>query len=988
MQTQRAESQQQMDEAVRQNAEEQTAHREQAQREVSAQRREWSSAQRDAVRDNQRDADQAGQRAGREVTAARQDGERQAAGHIDAGNREATRVRNDAHRDASAERRRGEQETQNQGFWGSLTSGLRSFFDGIKNAITAVFDVARRLLRAAIEAAQRLALAAIDLARRAIVAAIRLAADALIALADTLLAAFPELRDRFRAAIRRVVDAALDFVNRLADALKAGITALLGFLLSALNAILCALMAAYLAVVNAVASAIQSAIQAARSFVNGLIELAGLIADIAANPVRWVRNLAASVMDGVRNHLWKAFKRTIKQWFNSKVEEVLGLPTMLFQLLRRGGIPWARVGGMVWKGIKAAIPMILIQLAIEQIVQLLIPAAAVVKKIIEFIQAALPAIRRIIMAISALMAFLRAVKVGPAGRQFANLLAAGAIVVIDFLANFLVSRFRRPARPIGGRLQAIGQRIAATLRRVGQAVRRGAQAVVRVARRAVAAVRRVVVGAARAVRTAVVRAGRAIARGVTRVVQAVGRGLRRAGAAIARVGGRVMAVIERRFPRLARVLNTIGRGFRRAGAAVRRTYQRARDWARRQRERLREWWRERKRRAKERARRDLPPRIRALLARGVSQPRMWLTLQAWRLWYQLRVLRLSSGGDTAEVVFANSDQEVLVTGIVRAWYRAKPTLIRELEDEVINDTDVQRMAAHLMDLRRGGAGSAESPLVIPAHPAGLVGAADLRAVALHEGVLPGQGRIGSGHPLYFASAVTHGRVPAAEHISLGEGLASTVEAGYRSATPGAIVLGGAGKYATMLRNRRPENPAAFMTAVHGILNGHPPPAGGWGLSAADMTHATQLARLGQIEAGRGGILSESLGTSLAATPHPQTGQPLLTYDERYGPDQPFVRGDAGRISRAAREHSGAEPIPGLARDRSATRAEINSFLRDELALVARFVLLQVLTQRELYDMDEKIKAYVKHHLIADLKAALFTKARAAAEVTGTGTVQP
>jgi hypothetical protein len=312
------------------------------------------------------------------------------------------------------------------------------------------------------------------------------------------------------------------------------------------------------------------------------------------------------------------------------------------------------------------------------------------------------------------------------------------------------------------------------------------------------------------------------------------------------------------------------------------------------------------------------------------------------------------------------------------WYRANQALIRELEDGVIADTEVQRLAANVMELRRQGHGSAAHPLVIPGHPGGLVGAADIRLVGLHEGVLPGQGRVGTGDRRFFASLVKYGHIPQAERISLGAGLPTTLEAGYRSLSPGSAVLGGAGRYETMLRRRRPANPAAFMTAVHGILNGHPTPSGGWGLSPTDLTHATELARLGQIESGRGGVLSETLGTSLAATRNPETGQPMLSYDERYGPDQPMTREGAGRISRAARATTEADPIPGLASDASGDRNEINRFLRGEYRLIARFVLLQVLTQRELYDQDQKIKDYVKGHLLSHLKAELFTRARAAA----------
>ena len=56
------------------------------------------------------------------------------------------------------------------------------------------------------------------------------------------------------------------------------------------------------------------------------------------------RNLAASAKDGVRNHLWKAFKAAIKRWFWEKVEEVLGLGLTVWNLLKKGGLSLARIG--------------------------------------------------------------------------------------------------------------------------------------------------------------------------------------------------------------------------------------------------------------------------------------------------------------------------------------------------------------------------------------------------------------------------------------------------------------------------------------------------------------------------------------------------------------------------------------------------------------------------------------------------------------------
>src|SRR6185436_4144068 len=154
---------------------------------------------------------------------------------------------------------------------------------------------------------------------------------------------------------------------------------------------------------------------------------------VAANPKRWLANLAASAKDGVRNHLWKAFKAAIKQWFADKVEEVLGLGLTIWNLLKKGGLSLSRIGSMAWEAIKAAIPPTLIQIIVEKLISLLIPAAAAVMLIIETLQAAWGTIQRVLEAFERFFAFLKAVRTGKAGPLFANAIAAAAIAVIDFV---------------------------------------------------------------------------------------------------------------------------------------------------------------------------------------------------------------------------------------------------------------------------------------------------------------------------------------------------------------------------------------------------------------------------------------------------------------------------------------------------------------------------------------------------------------------------
>ena len=477
----RAGAQREMDELVNANAAEQARERTAAHSEVQELGSEWDEAQRGLVDSSRTEADTVAREGAQDLTQERTQAEERAAQHVQDGNREAAAAREQAEQQAARERQSAEKESGGILSW--VAKQATDFFNAVKNRIQQAFEAARALVRDAIQRAQRLAADAIEAARRNIVGIIRRVGDALISIGDRLLAGFPGLRDRFRAAIRERVARAEAAVNRLAGALKEGVQRALNFLGSALNAALGLLERGMLAAVDAANRAVQGAIQFGRSVVQGFAAFAALIRDVAANPGQWIRNLGAAVVDGIRNHLWAALKTAIKEWFNSKIDEVLGLGMMVWRLLSQGGIAIAQVGRMVWEGLKQAIPMALIQILIQRLVAMIMPAVGAVMAIIETLQAAWGTVSRIIQAFERFFAFLRAVRTGNAGPQFAQALAAASVAVIDFVSNFLLTRLRRPAGALAGRIRAIAQRIGQRLRGLGQRLRRGSARVSRFLRR-------------------------------------------------------------------------------------------------------------------------------------------------------------------------------------------------------------------------------------------------------------------------------------------------------------------------------------------------------------------------------------------------------------------------------------------------------------------------------------------------------------------------
>ena len=81
--------------------------------------------------------------------------------------------------------------------------------------------------------------------------------------------------------------------------------------------------------------------------------------------------------------------------------------------------------------------------------------------IIEGLQAAWGTVSRILAAVSAFVAFLLAVKGGSAGPLFATLLAAAAIVGLDFVANWLLKKLASAARKVGAKLKGLAEKFKA-----------------------------------------------------------------------------------------------------------------------------------------------------------------------------------------------------------------------------------------------------------------------------------------------------------------------------------------------------------------------------------------------------------------------------------------------------------------------------------------------------------------------------------------------
>ncbi|MCO1577836.1 hypothetical protein M8C13_18950, partial [Crossiella sp. SN42] len=648
---------------VAENSEAQAAERGKVATDAAAKRQEWRAEQDQKIEENNEQASKEHTKANGEVVKKKTETDEANARKETEENQRIQRERQEAERKAEEEKRRKEKEAEGGGFFSWLASKVTSFFNDLLDAVTGFFNAAIQAINGIVRTFTDLVMKAIDVVRDVIVSVINVLADVLIALCDALAVFFPELAARIRKGIEDLRDAAIAAVNALAETLKAGVKALLDLLAKALTGLLRLLEAGLKAAVEAVRSAVNAAIEFAKAAIQMLGEFAAIIADIAADGVgTWLGKLGGSAKDGVQNHLWGAIQTGVREWFNGKVEEVLGLGKAVMDILIRGCLSMGKIAKMAWDGIIAALPVIIIQVVVERLVSLIIPAAGAVLAVVQGLMAAWGTISKILAAIGAFVAFLKAVRAGPAAALFAKAVAAGVVALLEFITNFLMTKLKGAAQGVGNTLKGIAARIGKGLGRAARGTRRAAGNAVNSARRGLRSA------------SQALRPPRRPAAPVRRRPGAVA-GTRGRPGAERRPAARRPAAPTRRPSMMDRAKGAVRTGLTRVRNAAKALGTRLRNSklgkalansARRIRDRfnrLRNRWRERQRLRQERRRqreeqRNSPqskqrrlaqiiarirPRIHRLLVKGVPRRVLLPVLAGMRLWYRLRKLTLGQG---------------------------------------------------------------------------------------------------------------------------------------------------------------------------------------------------------------------------------------------------------------------------------------------------------------------------------------------------------
>lgn len=466
------EKQQEIDNEVARNAEQQTAERGRAAEQADTERQNWRDEQDKKIEQADKDTEKEHKDGNQKITKERDGKDKEVEDRKNHDNKDIDTKAEQAEKDA--EKKKEEKKGESDSLFGKILDAVGDFFKGLLDAVTAIFDAARNAINSVIDKFKEFANKAIDAVRDFAIKAINVLADALIAIGDVLLAAFPELRDKFRKAIEGLRDAAIATVNKLADGLKKAVNTLLDALAAGLNKLLDVLEAGIKAVIKAYQAVITAVIKFAEAAIEALGKFAALVADIAPDPGGWLAKAGSAAKTGIQEHLWGAIKTAVKQWFDTKVEGILGLGKAVINVLVKGCMSLKQIGKMAWDAIVASLPMMIASLVVEKVVSMIIPAAGAILTIVQGLMAAWESISSILTAFSKFFAYLKAVKAGPAACLFAEAVAAGVVALLDFITNFLLQRLGSATKGVGKRLKAMAQKITAGLKKTGKGARKAA----------------------------------------------------------------------------------------------------------------------------------------------------------------------------------------------------------------------------------------------------------------------------------------------------------------------------------------------------------------------------------------------------------------------------------------------------------------------------------------------------------------------------------
>ncbi|MFF3712652.1 eCIS core domain-containing protein [Streptomyces phaeochromogenes] len=448
-----AKHKQKVDAEVAANTESQTGEREKALGDVTVQRADWRKEQDEELKNLGTKKSERHDKVRKDV----QDKEKKTDDDVDKEKKDGDKKIQDENTKAEqdAEKKRDDSVNDSGNWISKAFDWIKEKVLEIKNAIVRVIKAARDAVVGFIKNFKETVERWINEARKFIVDAIKNLIDDLIEFAKALVRGIIELANRIRKFISGLISAAIAMVNRLAKMLKQIITDLLHAIGKLLGSILSILKKMLLDVIKAVIAAVRTVLEYASKILGALGEFMMIAVDFLSDPGGWLSGAKNSAVDGAKNHLFREVQAAVKQWFQSKIEEILGIPKAMIDKLIKGGFTLERIVKETWDAIVPQLPFIIGEIVITKVIAKLIPGAGWVMAVIDAIRTAIGALSEILRAIGAVITWLKAVRQGGAGILFAKAVAAGIVALLELAYEFLLNGIGKYVAKVGRRLKSV-----------------------------------------------------------------------------------------------------------------------------------------------------------------------------------------------------------------------------------------------------------------------------------------------------------------------------------------------------------------------------------------------------------------------------------------------------------------------------------------------------------------------------------------------------
>ncbi|MGW2742272.1 eCIS core domain-containing protein [Streptomyces sp. NPDC001450] len=448
---------QQVDAEIGKNTQEQTGRRTKALDEVTAQRTDWRKEQ-----------DQELQKLGSKKTDRSKKLRKDVEDREKKTDDDVSKQKTDSDKKIKDKGDQAETDAKNKTDGAAKESGnwLTKAFDWIKEKVIEIKNAIVRIIRDARDAVvgfiknfKETVERWINEARKFIVDTVKNLINDLIEFAKAMVRAVIELAARIRKFITNLIAAAIAFVTRLAAQLKQIVTDLLNALAKMLSDILNILKKMLMDVIKSVIDAVKTILDYASKLLGALGEFMMIAIDFLDDPGGWLSGAKNSAVDGAKNHLFREVQSAVKQWFQSKIEEIIGVPKAIIDKLIKGGFSLERIVKETWDAVVPQLPFIIGEIVITKVIAKLIPGAGWVTAVIDAIRTAIGALGEILRAMGAVLAWLRAVRQGGAGLLFAKAVAAGIVALLELAYQALLDGIGKYVAKVGKRLKGVAAKL-------------------------------------------------------------------------------------------------------------------------------------------------------------------------------------------------------------------------------------------------------------------------------------------------------------------------------------------------------------------------------------------------------------------------------------------------------------------------------------------------------------------------------------------------